>query len=93
MYHNEAEVGEAVRNSGLPREDVFVTTKIVNPEGSVEKTLETLRESVKKVGLGYVDLYLIHAPSSGKEGRKELWQALEKLKEEGGAKSIGVSNL
>lgn len=77
----------------MPRKDVFVTTKIMTPAGSVEKSLEKLRESVKKIGLEYVDLFLIHAPRSGKEGRKEMWQALEKLKEEGGAKSIGVSNL
>lgn len=92
-YENEKEVGEAVRESGLPRGDVFITTKIMNPTGSVEKTLEALRDSVKKIGLGYVDLFLIHSPSSGKEGRRELWEALEALKEEGGTKSIGVSNL
>ncbi|KAL7270383.1 hypothetical protein RUND412_006914 [Rhizina undulata] len=91
-YENEAQVGEAVRESGLRREEVFVTTKIWGPQGNVEKTLESLRESVRKIGLGYVDLFLIHTPSSGKEGRKEMWQALEKLKEEGGARSIGVSN-
>jgi diketogulonate reductase-like aldo/keto reductase len=93
FYENEAEVGEAVRKSGLPRSEVFVCTKIMNPEGGVEKTLEKCRESVKKIGLDWVDLFLIHSPSSGEAGRREMWEALEKLKEEGGAKSIGVSNL
>ncbi|RPB05576.1 Aldo/keto reductase [Choiromyces venosus 120613-1] len=92
FYENEEEVGEAVRQSGLKRSDVFVTTKIMNPEGSVEKTLESLRASVKRIGLGWVDLFLIHTPSSGPDGRREMWEALEKLKNEGGAKSIGVSN-
>ncbi|KAF8537154.1 NADP-dependent oxidoreductase domain-containing protein [Trichophaea hybrida] len=91
-YENEAEVGEAVRESGIPREEVFITTKVMSPCGSVEKTLERCRQSVKEIGLGYVDLFLIHTPSSGPEGRKELWQALEKLLEEGGTKAIGVSN-
>lgn len=93
FYKNEREVGEAVRASGLPRDSVFVTTKIINPVGSVEATLESLRESVAKIGLGYVDLFLIHSPGSGPEGRKEIWLALEKLKEEGKTRSIGVSNL
>lgn len=65
----------------------------MRPSGSVEKTLENLRESVKKIGLEYVDLFLIHTPTSGPEGRKEMWLALEKLQQEGGAKTIGVSNL
>ncbi|KAF8244723.1 putative aldo-keto reductase [Wilcoxina mikolae CBS 423.85] len=91
-YENEAEVGEAVRESGIPREEVFITTKVMSPRGSVEKTLERCRQSVKEIGLGYVDLFLIHTPSSGPKGRKELWQALEKLLEEGGTKAIGVSN-
>lgn len=91
-YENEAQVGGAVRESGLPREEVFIETKILWPVGSVEKTLERCRQSVKEIGLGYVDLFLIHTPSSGPEGRKELWQALEKLMEEGGTKAIGVSN-
>ncbi|KAI5849300.1 NADP-dependent oxidoreductase domain-containing protein [Morchella snyderi] len=91
-YENEVQVGEAVRESGLPRESVYVTTKIMQPVGSVEKSLQALRESVGKIGLGYVDLFLIHSPSSGKEGRKELWTALEELKKQGGTKDIGVSN-
>jgi len=93
LYGNEEAVGEAVRQSGLKRSDIFVTTKIIKPEGNVEKTLESLRASVERIGLGWVDLFLIHVPTSGPDGRREMWEALEKLKSEGGAKNIGVSNL
>ncbi|EAW12795.1 aldo/keto reductase family protein [Aspergillus clavatus NRRL 1] len=94
FYANEQEVGEALRTSGIPRSDVFVTTKILSPAGSPEATYKKLLESVEKIGgeNGYVDLFLIHSSSSGSAGRKELWQALEKLLEEGKTKSIGVSN-
>ena len=98
FYANEAEMGEAVRKSGIPRQEVYLTTKILSAGGSVEKSLAKCRESVKKIDKGeegrqgYVDLFLIHSPSGGPEARKEMWLALEKLVEEGGAKSIGVSN-
>ncbi|PGH13922.1 hypothetical protein AJ79_03337 [Helicocarpus griseus UAMH5409] len=96
FYANEAEVGQAVRNSGLPRESLFLTTKIMAPAGSPEATYEKLLESVKKIGGegedAYVDLFLIHSSKSGKDGRKELWQALERLMEAGKTRSIGVSN-
>lgn len=91
-------MGEAVRNSGLGREEVFLTTKILSAGGGVERTLGKLRESVGKIDAGtgdkkgYVDLFLIHSPSGGPEARKEMWQALERLLDEGGARSIGVSN-
>ncbi|PLB53724.1 Aldo/keto reductase [Aspergillus steynii IBT 23096] len=94
FYANEKEVGEAIRASGIPRSEIFVTTKILSPAGSPEATYGKLVDSVEKIGGkdGYVDLFLIHSSSSGSSGRKELWQALEKLLEEGKTKSIGVSN-
>lgn len=98
FYANEAEMGNAVIKAGVPRQQVYLTTKILSSGGSVEKSLAKLRESVSKIDKGedgrkgYVDLFLIHSPSGGPEARKEMWQALEQLLEEGGAKSIGVSN-
>ncbi|KAK8861801.1 alcohol dehydrogenase [Apiospora arundinis] len=95
-YANEAEVGEAVRQSGLDRKDVFLTTKILSPEGSAEKNYQKCVESVRKLDAGsdgYVDLFLIHSPNcGGAQNRKMLWQTLERLHQEGKAKSIGVSN-
>ncbi|OJJ58215.1 hypothetical protein ASPSYDRAFT_153609 [Aspergillus sydowii CBS 593.65] len=94
FYANEKEVGEAIRKSGLARNEIFVTTKILAPAGSPEETYKKISDSVDKIGGkdGYVDLFLIHSSSSGSAGRKELWQALERLLEEGRTKSIGVSN-
>lgn len=94
FYGNEAEVGQAVRESGIPRNEVFITTKIMTPAGSPEATYRKVVESVDKIAGkdGYVDLFLIHSWKSGESGRKELWQALERLLEEGRTRSIGVSN-
>lgn len=89
-------MGVAVKKSGIPREEVFLTTKILSAGGSSEKTYRKCVESVKKIddreGKGYVDLFLIHSPSGGAGAIKEMWQALERLVEEGLARSIGVSN-
>ncbi|KAI9844351.1 MAG: hypothetical protein M1837_005655 [Sclerophora amabilis] len=93
FYANESQVGEAVRQSKLPRESIFVTTKILSPAGGPDMTYKKIVDSVDKIGLnGYVDLFLIHSPSSGSAGRKEMWQALEKAHAEGKCRSIGVSN-
>ena len=92
FYENEAAVGEAVRDSGIDRSTLFITTKVMTPAGSVEKTLEKCRQSVKDIGLGYVDLFLVHSPGGGPDARREMWGALEKLLEEGLTKAIGVSN-
>lgn len=94
LYGNEKEVGEAIRKSGIPRNEIFVTTKILSPGGSPEATYEKLLASVEKIGGkdGYVDLFLIHSSKSGPAGRKEFWLALERLLAEGKTRSIGVSN-
>ena len=93
-YENEKEVGEAVRQSGIPRSKIFITTKILKAEGSVEDSYQSLLNSVQAIDGedGYVDLFLIHNASVGTGPRKELWLALEKLYKMGKTKSIGVSN-
>jgi len=95
-YANEKEVGEAVvlRQSALKRSDVFITTKILSPGGSVEKSYQKLLDSVHKIDGedGYVDLFLIHSPHADSEARKEMYLALEKLLQNGKTRSIGVSN-
>ena len=80
-YGNEHEVGLAVKQSGLDRKDIFITTKVLVAEGFVERTYEKCLSSVKTLDEEgeYVDLFLIHSPNCGPEERKELWQALEKL--------------
>ncbi|MFB5663276.1 aldo/keto reductase [Alteribacillus sp. HJP-4] len=90
FYDNEESVGEAIRESDVPREEIFITTKAWNDEQGFEKTLEAFERSRKKLGVEIVDLYLIHWPVPGKY--KETWGALEKLYEEGKVRTIGVSN-
>lgn len=95
-------MGEAVVKSGIPREEVFLTTKILSTGGSAEKTYKKCLDSVDKIDAGrkegegarkgYVDLFLIHAAVGGPETRKEMWLALERLYQEGRARAIGVSN-
>ena len=95
FYANEREVGEAAQKSGLQRNEVFLTTKILSAAGSVEKSYKKCLDSVEKIDPGkngYVDLFLIHSPNAGSAKRKEMWQALEKLYEKGKVKAIGVSN-
>ena len=90
MYGNEEDVGEAVRKSGLPREKIFITSKLWNSDHGYDKALSAFEESRKKLGLYYVDLYLIHWPVEVL--RKESWRALETLLREGKCRAIGVSN-
>lgn len=96
LYGNEAEVGQAITQYHLPREDIFVTTKIRYPALGKGKTYQRLLQSVQKIDPredGYVDLFLIHSPHVVKpKERKELWLALEQLYAEGKVKAIGVSN-
>jgi len=87
MYGNEESVGAAVRKSGIPREKIFVTTKLWNSDhGNPERALDT---SLRKLKLDYVDLYLIHYPV---RERRQSWRALDVLRAQGKARSIGVSN-
>jgi diketogulonate reductase-like aldo/keto reductase len=87
LYGNEESVGTAIRASGIPREEIFVTTKLWNSDhASPERALET---SLRKLKLDYVDLYLIHYPVPQ---RLQSWRTLEKLQQQGKARSIGVSN-
>lgn len=90
LYQNEDGVGQAIRESGVPREELFVTTKVWNSDQGYESTLQAFEQSLTKLGLEYVDLYLVHWPVKGKY--KDTWRALEKLHEDGKVRAIGVSN-
>jgi methylglyoxal/glyoxal reductase len=90
MYKNETEIGNAVRESGINRTELFVTTKVNNGDQGFDKTLRAFDESLKKLNIDYIDLYLIHWPI--KPTRKDTWLALEKLYTEGRVKAIGVAN-
>lgn len=94
VYANETSVGQGIREAlaenGLNREDLFVTSKVWNADLGYESTLAAYETSLKKLGLDYLDLYLIHWPVAGKY--KDAWRALEKLYKDGRVKSIGVSN-
>ncbi|KAB8140064.1 aldo/keto reductase [Chloroflexia bacterium SDU3-3] len=91
-YQNEEGVGQAVRASGIPRDEIFVTTKLWNAHHGYDKTLRAFDESLRKLGLDYVDLYLIHWPLPMKGLAGETWRALERIAKEGRARAIGLSN-
>ena len=92
MYENEEGVGKALAESGLPRDEVFLTTKLNNSNHGHDAALRAMDESLAKLRVEYVDLFLIHWPRP-KDGRYvETWRALEKIAAEGKARSIGVSN-
>jgi methylglyoxal/glyoxal reductase len=90
FYDNEGDVGKAVRESGVPRESVFITTKVWNADQGYESTLRAFDRSRRKLDMDTVDLYLIHWPVKGKY--LETWRALEKLFADGKVRAIGVSN-
>jgi 2,5-diketo-D-gluconate reductase A len=89
MYGNEREVGRAVVETGVPRAEVFVTTKL--PQGNAGRERETLNESLAALGFDYVDLWLIHWPPGGR-ARPDVWERLLELQSEGLAREVGVSN-
>lgn len=93
VYRNESDVGKAIRDSGVPRQEVFVTSKIVAPHNrwSYDEVVEGVRLSNRKLRLEYIDLYLLHAPFDGAT-RAEAWKALEDMQTEGVVRDIGVSN-
>jgi len=90
MYGNEKEIGDAVRKSSLPRNEIFVTTKVNNADQGFDSTLHAFDNSLRKLNIDYIDLYLVHWPIKNK--RKQTWQALEKLYSEKKIKTIGVAN-
>ncbi len=90
MYGNEKEIGNAIRRSGIRREEIFVTTKLNNTDQGFEPALKAFDRSMATLHIDYIDLYLVHWPIRGK--RKESWLALEKLFHEKRVKAIGVAN-
>lgn len=91
-YRNEAGVGAAIAASGVRREDVFLTTKLWNSEQGYDSALRAFEKSRERLGMEYVDLYLIHWPRPDLDLYLETWRAFERIRSEGGARSIGVSN-
>jgi len=92
LYGNEAEVGQGIRESGIDRDKVFVTTKIWNDRQGYDESLKAIDESLKRLDLGYLDLLLIHWPSPAQDLYLETWRAFEKVLNSGLVLNIGVSN-
>ncbi|KQO84084.1 oxidoreductase [Frigoribacterium sp. Leaf263] len=92
LYGNEAGVGRAIRASGLDRDDVYLTTKVWNTAHGYDETLRAFDESLARLGTDHVDLYLIHWPAPARDRYVETYRALETIRAEGRARSIGVSN-
>jgi diketogulonate reductase-like aldo/keto reductase len=90
IYGNEREVGEAIRESGVPRSEIFVTTKLWNADQGYEKAFEAFEKSKAALGLDYIDLYIIHWPEP--RTRQDSWRALEEIYAAGKCRAIGVSN-
>lgn len=92
IYGNERGVGEAIANSNIPREELFITTKVWNADQGYDNTLKAFDTSLEKLGLDYVDLYLIHWPTPEFDTYVDTYKALEKLYVDGRVKAIGVCN-
>ncbi|MDP6661634.1 MAG: aldo/keto reductase, partial [Candidatus Thalassarchaeaceae archaeon] len=92
-YGNEHEVGEAIRESGLPREDLFIVTKLRTPHATgYEETVQRCQESLENLGIQQVDLYLVHSPPQDLDARAPVWRGMEECLSNGWTRSIGVSN-
>lgn len=97
-YQNEEEVGEAIKESGVPREEIFLTTKLHNKKRGYDNTVEALNESLRKLDTDYIDLVLIHWPNpkyfrdNWKKANAQSWKAMEEFVAKGKIKSLGVSN-
>jgi 2,5-diketo-D-gluconate reductase A len=91
-YGNERGVGEAVRRSGIPRDDIFVTTKLANSDHGYDNAMRAFDASLSELGFETVDLYLVHWPLPAHDLYVETWRALQRLAEDGRARAIGVSN-
>ncbi len=91
-YRNERGVGAAIAASGIPREEIFVTTKLWNSAQGYESTLGAFEKSRERLGMDHVDLYLIHWPVPSEGRALDTWRAFEKIHEDGGSRTIGVSN-
>ena len=93
VYRNEEDVGYAIAESNLNRSELFITTKLRRVDAlGYQETLDRCDESLQKLGLDFVDLYLVHAPPENKSCRGDVWRAMEEILESGRARSIGVSN-
>ncbi|WP_108248662.1 aldo/keto reductase [Planctomonas deserti] len=92
LYRNEAGVGEGIRQAGIPRDELFITTKVWNDRHGYDETLRAFDESLGLLDLDRVDLYLIHWPAPKQDRYVETWRALERIAADGRATSIGVSN-
>ena len=92
IYGNERGVAQGIARAGVAREQLFLTTKLWNSEQGFDSTLRAFEQSLKKLGTDYVDLYLIHWPVPARDRYVESWRALLRLREEGRARSVGVSN-
>ncbi|KIJ49251.1 hypothetical protein M422DRAFT_66250, partial [Sphaerobolus stellatus SS14] len=88
IYRNESETGQGLRESGVPRTDLWITTKF----SGLKDVDSSIQDSLDKLGIGYVDLYLVHSPRLALGNIPALWTKMENIKEKGLAKNIGVSN-
>lgn len=92
VYGNEVGVGRAIEKSGIPRDELFITTKLWNSDQGTQSAFDAIDLSLEKLGLDYVDLYLIHWPRPDLDRYVETWLAMEQIRDDGKSRSIGVSN-